>query len=165
MDVRTGHKFQDEWLSKALLYYQIIDQELYDELAQRYSDEDYFFDILIKNNLLTASDIAVFVENALQIPSINLQEIDINPKAIELIPEEICQKYILIPFNMKSDQIAVASFNPSNLQAENEIEYLTGKYVKMFFAFKDQIKQKINEYYSRINLLIPSLTARTREVI
>ena len=100
MDVRTGHKFQDEWLSKALLYYQIIDQELYDELAQRYSDENYFFDVLVKNNLLTASDIAVFVENALQIPSIDLQEIDINPKAIELIPEEICQKYILIPFNI-----------------------------------------------------------------
>ncbi len=148
MDVRTGHKFQDEWLSKALLYYQIIDQELYDELAQRYSDENYFFDVLVKNNLLTASDIAVFVENALQIPSIDLQEIDINPKAIELIPEEICQKYILIPFNMKSDQIAIASFNPSNLEAENEIEYLTGRYVKMFFAFKDQIKQKISEYYS-----------------
>lgn len=153
MDVRAGHKFQDEWLAKALIYYQIIDQALFDELAQRFAEEDYFFDVLVKNKYLTANDIAVFIENALQIPSVNLDEIDINPRVVELIPEEICQKYILMPFNMKGEHIAVACFNPFNLEAENEIEYLTGKYVKSFFAFKDDIQRKISEYYSPEKLI------------
>ncbi len=148
VQVGVRRKFKDEWLSKALIYYQIIDKDLYKELEQRYSDEDYFFDVLIKNNYLTQEDIAAFIENALKIPTVDLEKLSIEPAVIKMIPEEVCQKFLLIPIRMEKSQIAVACYNTSNLDAENEIEYLTGKYVKTYFAFKEQIKQKINEYYS-----------------
>ena len=148
MEVSTQHTFQDEWLLKALLDYQIIDTDFVEEMRARYADHDYFMDVLVENKHLAAEDIAVFVENILQIPFINLDEIEINQAAIEQIPESLCQKHSVFPFNMKEDHIAVAYANPFDLNAEKEITYVTGKFVKTFFAFREQVKQKIEEYYS-----------------
>lgn len=148
MEVNTKHRFEDEWLAKALLDYQIIDPDYLEELRARYSDYDYFFDVLINTKQLTAADIATFVENVLQIPYVNLDEIDVNRQAVESVPESISQKYQVFPFNLKEDHIAVAFANPFDLDAEKEIAYSTGKFVKTFYAFKDQIKQKIEEFYS-----------------
>jgi len=148
MDIATKHTFADEWLANALLYYQIIDQELFDELSQRYSDHEYFFDVLVENNYLLPKDISEFIESALKIPTVDLTNMNIDAKLIELIPEDICRKYKLIPFQITSKEISIASFNPSNLNIENEIEHITGKYVKTYFAYKDQIEDKINLFYT-----------------
>lgn len=100
------------------------------------------------SNTAKRDEIAAFVENVLQIPFVNLDEIDINPDTIRQIPEDVCQKYDVFPFHRKKDHIAVAFSNPFDLDAEKEITYIAGKFVKTFFAHKDQIKRKIEEYYS-----------------
>ncbi|GAB4376460.1 MAG: hypothetical protein Kow0042_22810 [Calditrichia bacterium] len=148
MEVSTQHKFEDEWLLKALLDYQIVTWDFAEELRGRYADQDYVFDVLVQNNHLTAEDIAVFVESILQIPYVNLEEMEVNSAAIEQVPESLAQKYKVFAFNLKDDHIAVAFANPFDLDAEKEIAYVSGKFVKTFYAFKDQIQSKIEEYYS-----------------
>ena len=142
------HVFEDDWLVKALLYYQIIDQNLYNELATRFSSEKYFFDVLIKNNYLQKEDLITFIEEALQIPVVDLDKIKIEPKALENIPKEICQKHQVFPFKQTKSEVHIACFNPYNLEAEKEIEFITRKYVKTYFALREQVKQKIKEYFS-----------------
>jgi len=148
MSVIRQHTFKDDWLVKALLYYQIIDQALYDELAMRFSGEEYFFDVLIKNNYLQKEDLITFIEEALNVPVVNLDKIKIDTNLINKIPEEVCKKYQIFPFKETEKEVHIAAFNPSNLDAEREIEYLTGKYVKTFFALREQINKKIKEFYS-----------------
>jgi type IV pilus assembly protein PilB len=151
--MQTKTKYQDEWLAKALKYYQIIDQKFIDELTLRYPDEPFFFDVLIKNDYLTPEDIATFIESALKIPVVNLEQREIPEDLLKRIPEEVCRKNLIIPFESTGNSISIASFNPSNLDAENEIEYLTGKYVKTFFAYKAQILLKIGEHYAPEQLI------------
>ncbi len=146
--MKSFREFEDNWLAEALLYYNIIDQSFYEELCQRYLEEEYFFDILTKNSYLHENEIAVFVEDALKIPAVNLETIQIDKKLIRLIPEDICRKYLIIPFNIMEKQISIACFNTSDFEAEAEIERLTGKYVKPYFAFRNQISNKIDEFYA-----------------
>ncbi len=148
MDVHTTNKFKDDWLAKALIYYQVIDEDMFGELAQRFPDEHYLFDVLTSNGYLMPEDVAEFIENALKIPTINLDNVTIDEKLIKLIPEDVCRKHLIIPISSVDGQISIASFNPSNLNAENQIEHITGEYVKTYFSFKDQIENKINEYYA-----------------
>ncbi len=148
MRVNTKHKFEDEWLAKALLDYHIIDEDFLNEMRARHADQDYFADVLVNSGHLNREDIAVFVENILQIPYVNLDMIEVNPVALEQVPESLCRKFLVFPFNLKEDHIAVAFVNPFDLDAEKEIAYITGKFVKTFFAFKDQVQNKIEEFYS-----------------
>lgn len=148
MNLGHQHTFKDDWLVKALLYYEIIDRDLYEELSTRFSGEEYFFDVLIKNNYLQKEDLITFIKDALNIPVINLDHIKVDTKLLEKIPEEICNKYKIFPFRENETEVHVAAFNPSNLEAERELEYLTGKYVKFYFALREQIDKKIKEFYS-----------------
>jgi type IV pilus assembly protein PilB len=148
MNVGVKHPFEDSWLAKALVYYQVIDQSLYEELAVKNSDVKYFANILTDNDYLSEKEIRHFVKLALQIPTVSLEKVMAEPDVIELIPEEVCQAYNLLALQMDDSHIAVAFSNPFNMDAENKIEYLTRKYVKKFYAPVDVIKQKINEYYA-----------------
>ncbi len=148
MNVGVKHPFEDSWLAKALVYYQVIDQSLYEELAVKNSDVKYFANILTDNDYLSEKEIRQFVKLALQIPTVSLEKVIAEPDVIELIPEEVCQAYNLLALQMDDSHIAVAFSNPFNMDAENKIEYLTRKYVKKFYAPVDVIKQKINEHYA-----------------
>lgn len=153
MNLSTKHTFNDDWLAQALLYYQIMDKSLYQELLKNHSDNSYLFDVLVEKNYLCEQDISEFIESALKITAINLDQTKIDSKALKKVPEELCLKYLFIPFAIKGNEIHIASFNPSNMNAEREIESLTGKHVKTFFARKDQILKKINTYYSPDQLI------------
>ena len=148
MPITNKHRFRDEWLAKALIYYQIVDEALYEELTQRFVNEEYFYDVLVKNNYLLPEDIVEFVENALKISAIDLDQTEFDREVFKLIPEELCRKYLFIPFHLGEKEIYIASFDPTNLDCEREIETLTGRYVKTFFAFREKIEEKINTYYS-----------------
>ncbi len=148
MEVATKHQFEDNWLAKALVYYKIIDKTLYEELAYRNTDQRYFYRVLTDNDFLNDDEIRQFVKVALQIPTVNLDKVDAESDVIKLIPEDLCQRFGLLPLQANATHIAVALSNPFNLDAENEIEYLTRKYVKKYFAPVDIIKEKIGQYYS-----------------
>ncbi len=153
MAIARKHVFKDDWLVKALLYYQIIDENLYEELASRFSNEEYFFDILVKNNYLQKEDLITFIEEALNIPVVDLDKIKVDTALVKKIPEEICKKYMIFPFKETEKEAHIASFDPSFFEAEKELEYLTGKYIKAFFALREQIEKKIKEYYSPDELI------------
>ena len=149
MEVQTTHKFRDEWLAKALIDHQILDDNLYQELLFRFSEEEYFIDVLTENDYLSMSEIALFIKDVLQIATVNLDQVDIESDIIELVPEELCHRFELMPFSMSSGNVInIATSNPSDLDCEKVLENTTGKYVKIYFAFKDQIQRKISEYYS-----------------
>ena len=148
MNVKTESHFKDSWLANALVYYQVMAPGLLEELAIRHSEERYIYSLLTKNNYLDETEIKSFVETALQISPVNLDKVDAEKDVLEVIPEEVCSRYNLLPLQMNETHMAVAFSNPFNLDAENEIEYLTRKYVKKFFAPVATIKQKISEYYS-----------------
>ncbi len=148
MDITDKLPFEDNWLARAFVYYKVIDKSLAEELAYRYSDQRYFYDILTNNNFLNANEIRQFVKIALQIPGVNLDKVDADPEVLELLPEEVCQRYGLLGLQMNKTHIAVAFSNPFNLDAENEIEYISGRYVKKFYAPLQVISRKLNEYYS-----------------
>ncbi len=153
MPIAHKHVYKDDWLVKALLYYQIIDEELYNELVTRFPNEEYFFDVLVKNNYLQKEDLITFIEEALNIPVVDLEKVKVNPELLKKFPEELCKKYQIFPIKETENEVHVACFDPSIFEIEREIEYITGKYVKTFFALKEQIHKKIKEYYAPDELI------------
>jgi type IV pilus assembly protein PilB len=153
MEVSTKHIFKDEWLARALLDYEIIDSAFLDEVRMRNVESEYFIDILIAGKHLLREDIVSFIENVLQIPTIDLDDTEIDNSVVELISEASVQKYQIFPFKIEDDHISVAFANPFDLEAENELINIYGKLVKTYFSFRHQLKAKIEEYYSQENFI------------
>ncbi|GAB4170415.1 MAG: hypothetical protein Kow00108_04480 [Calditrichia bacterium] len=144
----TNHQFKDEWLAKSLVDYGIIEADLLAQLRQQFGTAEYLSDVLIQNNFFTEKDIEAFVVKVLKVPFVNLDEANIQKKAVDLVPEKIARKFEIFPFQLDDSTITIASSNPFNLDAEKEVEFVAGRYVKTVFCHKRIITTKLNEYYT-----------------
>ena len=105
-------------------------------------------EILVDNRIITEDDIIEAIEQQTGIKSVDLNTIDFNRKAISLIPENLCKKYTLIPFNFENNKIQVTLEDPLNIFAIVDLAISTGFEIESFISRKDDIKKYIGIYYS-----------------
>lgn len=75
-----------------------------------------------------------------------LQEID--PSVIQLIPEDLAQKYKVIPFESPKGRIHLAMIDPTNMEAIDEISFITGKVIKPFITTEMKMGFLLQKNYS-----------------
>ncbi len=144
----TQQKFKDEWLARTLVEHDIIEKDLLDQLQQQYATSEYLMDVLIQNGFFSEEDMVAFITRVLKVPFVNLDETNIQKKAVDLVPEKIARKYDVFPYAVNDNAITIASFDPFNLNAEKEVEFSSGRYVKTVYSHRRMITSKINEYYT-----------------
>jgi len=80
---------------------------------------------------------------------IDLQTIDIDPDLSKVIPVEICKRYKLVPFGKEEEVLYVAMTDTRDLFAIEDIEFRTGFKVIAYLALPNDIKDKIEQLYTK----------------
>ena len=81
------------------------------------------------------------------IPAVNLESFEVDPEVTKLIPEDLVQKYRVMPINRVGSTLIVAVEDPSNMFAVDDIKFLTGYNVEVVVAAPSAIKGAIDKYY------------------
>ena len=169
MDVQPAVQFafRDDWFVQALLRHRLLTEEEYREMAQTAVDEPYFINLVLTRRLLGKNEIAFLLRNALHIPVMNLDAVMFDPRAIEMVPEDICLNFNLIPVEADDISLTVAMANPFDDQALTQLRMITRLYIRSYFAFVDDIQRKIADLYSPDKFLntIISKTAVKHHVV
>lgn len=105
-------------------------------------------EILVETNMITEDEIIECVEQQTGIKKIDLNIIEFNRKAITLIPQNLCDKYVLIPFGFDNNTIKVALADPLNFFAIDDLTISTGFEIESYISRKEDIKKFIGIYYS-----------------
>lgn len=141
------------------------------------SQEDsnrYEVEILLKNYpvvpyllqvaKLKKDEVLKAISELLTIPYVNIETLPINPQALNLIPQVVAKKYLIIPFEIdeKEKIIKLAMADPFDLKIIDFIEKKTGMIVKPFFALKDDIEKSFSIFYSQS--LSPDVVTALKEV-
>lgn len=105
--------------------------------------------ILIKQGLISEGDLTSFLSKQYGVPTVNLEDYDIDPSVIKIIPSEVVQKYQLVPVNRAGATLIVAVSDPSNLFALEDIKFMTGYNVEMVVASERDIKGAIDKHYDQ----------------
>jgi type IV pilus assembly protein PilB len=108
---------------------------------------------ITKLGFLQENQLSEFVAKQYGVPDINLDEFDIDPAVIQLIPEEVAQKHTVIPVNRAGSTLILATADPSNIFAIDDIKFLTGYNVEVVVAAEEQIKRAIDRYYDKATAL------------
>ena len=148
MEVQLLQKFPDRWFVESLLKNRILNYEQLLALTRWYDPQELFSNYLVQQGVISAADLVDYIERVFQIPFINLENYPIDAHAIEIVPEEICQKHNLLPLSVDGYYLQLALANPFDVEVEKELRFITGKYIRPYFAFREQLQQKIGEYYS-----------------
>jgi type IV pilus assembly protein PilB len=102
---------------------------------------------------LQESELTDFVAKQYGVPSVSLDEFEIDPAVIKLIPEEVALKHTVIPVNRAGSTLILATADPSNIFAIDDIKFLTGYNVEVVVAAEDAIKRAIDRYYEQTTSL------------
>lgn len=80
---------------------------------------------------------------------LSLQDYPIDQNLVDKIPESKCRQYKLIPVSLVSDLITVATSDPLNIIALDDIALLTNCEVMPVMSTEQEIEEAINRYYGK----------------
>ena len=104
---------------------------------------------ITKLGYLEETELTDFVATQYGVPSIDLSDFQVDPEVIRLIPEEVALKHNVLPVNRAGSTLVLATADPSNIFAIDDIKFLTGYNVEVVVAAEEAIKDAIDSYYDQ----------------
>jgi type IV pilus assembly protein PilB len=95
------------------------------------------------------NELTEFVAKQYGVPSINLDDFQIEAEVLALIPEDVANKHNVVPVNRAGSTLILATSDPSNIFALDDIKFLTGYNIQPVVASEDAIRKAIDTYYSQ----------------
>jgi type IV pilus assembly protein PilB len=103
--------------------------------------------ILINLGFVQDDDVTSILSKQYGVPSINLSFFEIDQASIKLIPSDVAQKYMVIPLSRVGSTLTVATADPTNVFAMDDIKFMTGFNVEPVVASEAAILEAIEKYY------------------
>ncbi len=104
---------------------------------------------ITKLGYLEEAELSDFIAKQYGVPSIDLDDFEPDPEILGLIPEEVATKHTVVPVNRAGSTLVLATADPSNIFAIDDIKFLTGYNVDVVVATEDAIKGAIDRWYDR----------------
>jgi MshEN domain len=103
--------------------------------------------IIIELEFISEADLARVIAEKLHTPYINLFDPEIPENLIRLIKPEIAKKYHVIPASREKGILMLAMSDPLDIEAIDEIRFITGLNIKPSLALESEINDAIKKYY------------------
>jgi len=144
----------DKLLGKILVERGAINEGQLDEALavrkQRNSDT-LLGKIIIELGLAKEEDVLEAVNIQYSIPYMPLDNYNINPKAVRMIPAEVARKHLLMPIDKIGASLTIAMLNPLDYELVREIESIVQCDVQTFISTSEEITRTIDKYYNPQN--------------
>ena len=83
---------------------------------------------------------------SMSLPYVDLDEYQIDKTVVNIVPGELCRKNHMLPIDIIKGQLAVATSDPTNFSAIDDISAATGMTVLPMVAAASKVDQSINRY-------------------
>src|SRR6476620_10016807 len=103
---------------------------------------------LAKLGFISDQEITNFLSQQYRVPTINLEEYEIDGDIIKLVSKEQCEKHKVIPVSRAGSSLIVAMADPTNLNAIDDLKFLTGYNIEPVIASESAILMSVEKYYN-----------------
>jgi type IV pilus assembly protein PilB len=104
-------------------------------------------DILFRDNRLDEGQLVDILSEQYNVPKIELSELDIDPEVVAILSGQIVNRYKVVPISRIGNTLTVAMTDPSNMNAQDDIKFLTDYNVEVVVASASDIEDAIAKYY------------------
>jgi len=102
---------------------------------------------VISLGYISEEDMAQALSRQLGYPYINLDQFEVYPDVINLIPVEIATKYLIMPIHRIRSFLTLAMVDPTDLDVIEDIRFRTGLSIQPVIASETGITNAIKKYY------------------
>ena len=104
-------------------------------------------DILFKDDRLDEAQLVDILSEQYNVPKIDLSELEIDKDVIDILSDQIVDRYKVVPISRIGNTLTVAMSDPSNMNAQDDIKFLTDYNVEVVVAATSDIEAAIEKYY------------------
>jgi type IV pilus assembly protein PilB len=102
---------------------------------------------LIRLDYISEDDLLECLSRQLGLPTVSLEEVDVDLDAVKLLPFQTAQQYMAIPYAKVNSSLHVAMADPTDLKAVEDVKFRTGLSVIVSIARESEIRAALDAYY------------------
>ncbi|MFH1397548.1 MAG: hypothetical protein ABIH27_03230 [Candidatus Omnitrophota bacterium] len=103
--------------------------------------------ILIELEFISANQLNAAIAVQKGYPYINVNNCVINSLVLNLIPEAVVKRYLILPIDKIRDTISLAMVNPMDEEAVNIVKDISQSEPEIFLTTADDMQEAIVKYY------------------
>jgi type II secretory ATPase GspE/PulE/Tfp pilus assembly ATPase PilB-like protein len=147
--VNETHRFQDEWLLRAVRTIPGVDARLPELRAHR---RLRLFDALVEGGGVSEGAIREAIRSTHRVAAAP-PDAQVERPAAALLSEKLCRRYRIAPLRLRDEVIELAMENPLDLIAQADVHALTARTPLPLHALPDQLDMLLAQAYSPDHLL------------
>ncbi|MBK6698233.1 MAG: type IV-A pilus assembly ATPase PilB [Myxococcales bacterium] len=103
---------------------------------------------LQKLGYISDGEITNFLSQQYRVPTIQLEEYEVDAEILKLVSRDQCEKHRVLPISRAGGSLVVAMADPTNLNAIDDLKFLTGYNIDPVIASETAIAAAIEKYYN-----------------
>jgi type IV pilus assembly protein PilB len=108
---------------------------------------------LVSLGIISEEEMAQALSRQLGYPYIDLDQFEVYPDVINLIPADVAKKYIIMPIHRIRSFLTLAMVDPTDLEVIEDIRFRTGLSIQPVIASESGVMNAINKYYGASHAL------------
>ncbi|MDY0232344.1 MAG: type IV-A pilus assembly ATPase PilB [Candidatus Saccharicenans sp.] len=141
-------------LGEILLKEKIIEtDQLKQALEYHKKDKVLISSALVALGFVTEEEIAQALSRQLGYPYIDLDQFEVFPEVISLIPADVAKKYMVMPIHKIKSFLTLAMVDPTDLEVIEDLRFRTSLSIQPVVSTETGINNAINKYYGTSDAL------------
>jgi type IV pilus assembly protein PilB len=127
----------------------INDDQLWDILEeQKQSPGTVIGQVAVRLGLVTQGQVTEALAEQWGMPVINLEETNIQPNVLEIVPQTMAEMYHIMPISLKNGVLTVAMADPQNVGALDDLRNFLGHEIRGAVSSGPDVEAAIARYYA-----------------
>lgn len=109
------------------------------------------FGLMVSSGKVTNEQLTKTIAHVTKVPYVNLVDAKIDSKVLQLLPEDVAERYMAVPLGEMQHRLVVAMLDADNVQAVDFLSNRIGRPLKVYAASEEGIRQVLHQYQTRIS--------------
>ncbi len=133
-------------------YGYITEDQLQKALSAQKSNGKRLGDLLVEMGYVTDRQRTQALSKKLNLRMIDLVSTEADMAAVALLPQKLAEKYNMLPVAVNDQIITIATDDPLNFYAQEDIRQLTGKNLEIVLCEQQALSDALTHYYTDISV-------------
>lgn len=129
-----------------------LTKEQLDDLKKKATKDSVpLLSLLVSAGKVSDETLTKAIAQATKVPYVNLGSARIDPATLDLLPQEVAERYMAVPLGEMQNRLVVAMLDADNVQAVDFLSNKIGRPLKVYAASEAGIRQVLHQYSASIS--------------
>ncbi|HSX27276.1 MAG TPA: GspE/PulE family protein [Patescibacteria group bacterium] len=122
------------------------DEELSSIRVKAEHDHVPLFSLMVSEGHISNEDLTKTIAYITKVPYVNLMSARVDPEILQLLPQEIAERYMAVPLGEMQNRLVLAMLDAGNVQAVDFLANKINRPLKVYAASEEGIRAVLKQY-------------------